>query len=203
MVKSVRFYLTYRVKQKLRSEKLLQRLNQHPAEKQGKDEAILKSIAKTNIFKKAANILLYLPIHGEVDLSRLFQPQTHGELAPMNKKFILPKVKGETTLNLYYVNSLNDVEVGRYNIMEPKKSLRKALPKDIDLAIIPGVVFAKNGHRIGYGKGFYDRLLKKVTCPKVGVAYDFQIVENIAGELHDTPMDMIITESKTYKIHTL
>jgi 5-formyltetrahydrofolate cyclo-ligase len=203
MVKSGRFSVTNTVKQKLRSEKLLQRLNQHPVEKSGKDEAILKSIVKLPVFKEAQNVLIYLPIHGEVDLSNLFKPQTHGELAPMNKKFILPKVKGETTLHLYYVKNLNEVEIGRYNIMEPNKNLQQADPKDIDLAIIPGVVFAKNGHRIGYGKGFYDRLLKKVTCPKVGVAYDFQIVENIAGELHDTPMDMIITESKTYKIHTL
>lgn len=187
----------------LRQKKLIERLQHQAEEKERKDKKILTRLKQMSVFQHAHNILFYLPIHGEVDLSELFQPQTHGELAPMNKKFILPKVKGETTLNLYYVNSLNDVEVGHYNIMEPKKSLEKALPKDIDLAIIPGVVFAKNGHRIGYGKGFYDRLLKKVTCPKVGVAYDFQIVENIAGELHDTPMDMIITESKTYKIHTL
>jgi 5-formyltetrahydrofolate cyclo-ligase len=181
----------------------MERLQHQAEEKEQKDKKILTTLKRMSVFQHAHNILLYLPIHGEVDVSKLFQPQTHGELAPLNKKFILPRVKDETTLHLYYVNSLDEVEVGHYKIMEPKKSLKKALPKDIDLAIIPGVVFAANGHRIGYGKGFYDRLLKKLTCPKVGVAYDFQIVENIAGESHDTPMDMIITESKTYKIHTL
>lgn len=181
----------------------MERLQHQTEEKEQKDKKILATLKRMSVFQHAHNILLYLPIHGEVDLSKLFQPQTHGELAPMNKKFILPKVKDETTLHLYYVQSLDEVELGRYKILEPKIHLKQALPKDIDLAIIPGVAFAANGHRIGYGKGFYDRLLKKLTCPKVGVAYDFQIVENIAGELHDTPMDMIITESKTYKIHTL
>jgi len=191
------------VKQKLRTEKLLERLNHHPEKKREKDVAILKSIIKQNVFKKAKNILIYLPIHGEVDLSDLLKPQAKKKTGSLNKKIVLPKVKDETTLHLYYVKNLKEVELGKFKILEPKKTLKKALPKEIDLAIIPGVVFAENGHRIGYGKGFYDRLLKKITCPKVGVAYDFQIVENIPGEPHDKPMDMIITESKIYKIHTL
>ncbi len=54
--------------------------------------------------------------------------------------------------------------------------------------------------RLGRGAGHYDRLLKKTGCPKIGIAYEFQIVKNIPGDPHDVPMDMIITERRTLKI---
>lgn len=184
------------MKAKLRSEKLLERLKHHPAEKEQKDAQILRKLLNLPEFQHARTVLLYLPIHGEVDLSGLFEDKNNR----LNKKFILPRIKDEETLHLYYVSDLNDVEVGHYKILEPKTHLKQAKPEEIDLAIVPGVVFAKNGHRIGYGKGFYDRLLKKIKAQKIGVAYDFQIVENIAGEIHDTPMDLIITEQKTIKL---
>lgn len=184
------------MKAKLRSEKLLERLNHHPSEKKIKDEQILRKLLKLPEFQKAKTVLLYLPIHGEVDLSELFSEKTR----KLNKKFILPRVKDEKTLHLYYVSHLDEVEVGRYKILEPKVHLKQAYPKEIDLAVIPGIVFAENGHRIGYGKGFYDRLLKHIQAPKIGVAYHFQIIENIPGEVHDTPMDIIITEQKTIKL---
>ena len=188
--------IPFNVKAKLRSEKLLERLNHHPTEKKKKDEQILQKLLMLPEFQHARTVLLYLPIHGEVDLRELFARKNH----KLNKKFILPRVKDEKTLHLYHVSNLDEVEVGRYKIMEPKTHLKQANPEEIDLAIVPGIVFAENGHRIGYGKGFYDRLLKKINTPKIGVAYHFQIVENIPGEVHDTPMDMIITEQKTIQL---
>jgi 5-formyltetrahydrofolate cyclo-ligase len=177
----------------LRKQKLLERLNHHPKEKASKDGKIVERIMKSAVFRSSGKILFYLPIHGEVDLKKLFE-KTGG------KKFILPRIKDEESLHLFYMNDLSEVEKGSFNILEPKLHLKKAMPEDIDLALIPGVVFAENGHRIGYGKGFYDRLLKKIKAPKIGIAYEFQIVENIPVEPHDTPMDMIVTEKRS--IHT-
>ncbi|HLG25281.1 MAG TPA: 5-formyltetrahydrofolate cyclo-ligase [Candidatus Gracilibacteria bacterium] len=184
------------MKQRLRSEILLKRLKQQPVQKRKKDQKILQLLQKMDEFKKARKILLYLPIHGEVDLSALF------DIPTLNKKIVLPRVKSTTTtLILYNIKNLKDVELGAYKILEPKKHLQKVKPEEIDLAFIPGIAFSKDGHRVGYGKGFYDRLMKKLTCPKIGIAYEFQIVNNIPGEKHDVPVDMIITE-KTTRIST-
>lgn len=154
---------------------------------------VVRNLLRLPELKKAKKIMFYLPIHGEVDLHFLF------EKLKARKKFILPRVKNESALHLFYISRIEDVEKGSFNIMEPKLHLKKAALKDVDAVLVPGVVFSKNGHRIGYGKGFYDRLLKKARIPKIGVAYEFQIVENIEGQIHDTPMDMIVTEKKIYR----
>lgn len=187
--------MLFAVKSMLRSQKLLERLNHHPLQKKQRDRAILKKIITLKELKKAKIVLFYLPIHGEVEITNLF------EKLKLNKKFVLPRVNSKTTtLTLYIIKNLKkDVEIGAYKILEPKKKLPKVKPQAIDLALIPGIVFSKNGHRVGYGKGFYDRLLKKIECPKIGVAYDFQIVDNISGEPHDTPLDKIITEKQIIK----
>jgi len=182
------------MKQKIRSEVLLKRLQHHPLQKNKKDKKILAKLCQLAEIKKAQTILFYLPIHGEVDLHGLFEKlKTH-------KKFILPRVKNESTLHLFYIKTLKDVEKGSFNILEPKLHLKRAALKDVGVALVPGVVFAKNGHRIGYGKGFYDRLLKKLRIPKIGVAYEFQIVENIEVQKHDAVMDMIVTEKRILRI---
>lgn len=180
------------MKTKLRSIKLLERLRHNALEKSRKDELIIKKISQLDVFKKAGNILFYLSIHGEVDLINLF------EQFNQTKKFILPRVQ-EKKLQLFIVKNLQETETGNFKILEPKTHLPKMTPGKIDLALIPGIVFSKNGHRIGYGKGYYDRLLKTTNCVKIGIAYDFQIVENIEGQEHDIPMDIVITEKEVIK----
>lgn len=181
------------MKKGLRSEKLLQRLAHHPDEKTTKDEAIIKQICTLEEWSKAKNILFYLPIHGEVDLRELFRK------FKAEKNFILPRINNEN-LDLYLLPDLSSTEKGQFNIDEPKKNLKKIKPSEIDIALIPGVVFSDNGHRIGYGKGFYDRLLKETKSLKIGIAYEFQMVKNIEGHDHDVPMDIIINEKKVRRI---
>jgi len=182
------------VKTIIREKKLLERLNHDPEEKKRRDTAIIKKLFHLAEFRKAGTILFYLPIHGEVDLKPLFSQFM------LNKKFILPRVKDEKTLHLYHIHNLSETEEGSYKILEPKLHLQRAAASDVDLVLVPGIAFAQNGHRIGYGKGFYDRLLKKIKGPKIGIAYDFQMVENIPAEKHDTPMDIIVTETNVIRI---
>ncbi len=171
----------------------MERKAQTEEEKRQKDENIVKNVRRLSKYKKARCVLFYLPIHGEVDLTDLFKKDG------LKKTFVLPRMKGKT-LQLHAITKLTQTEKGKYNILEPQKHLPPIKPEEIDLLLIPGVVFSHDGHRIGYGKGFYDRLLKKTVSPKIGIAYGFQIVKNIPGEPHDVPMDMIISERKTLKV---
>ena len=191
------------MKRKLRQQKLLERLKHQTSAKASKSHKIISKLQKFSIFKKAKNILLYLPIHGEVDLTSLITKKNdmdhdRGKSKGKQKSFILPRVNGKK-LDLFYVKNIDEVEMAKFKVLEPKKHLPKAKIKEIDLILTPGIVFSIDGHRIGYGKGFYDRLLKKAKCPKIGIAYDFQIVKNTAAEKHDVPMDMIITEKRIIK----
>ena len=182
------------MKENLRAQKLLERLEHHPEEKKQKDEKIIKRITQLPEFEKAKVVLFYISFRGEVDLEQLFV-RYHS-----TKKFVLPRVNGEN-LDLYAIQNWSDTEVGSFQIPEPLPDLPNVMLSEIDLVLIPGIAFSHNGHRIGYGRGFYDRLLKKLACPKIGIAYDFQIVKNIPGELHDVPMDTVVTESLELRIN--
>ena len=73
----------------------------------------------------------------------------------------------------------------------------------LDLIIVPAVAFDRRGNRLGRGKGFYDRLLQKAKCPKIGIAYHFQLLDEIPAEPHDIPMDKIITEQGILSINNI
>ena len=182
------------MKQILRTQKMLERLNHKTDEKVLKDQHIVSALSESSYFKRARIILFYLPIHGEVDISQLFNKYKG------KKKFVLPRVCKNGNLNLHFITDLSETENGAFNIKEPLGNLKEASPKDLDLILVPGTVFAKDGHRIGYGKGFYDRLLKNTSAIKIGIAYEFQIVENIPAQSHDSPMDLIATEKGIQKI---
>jgi len=75
--------------------------------------------------------------------------------------------------------------------------VRRVQPEEVDVVVVPGVSFDRRGHRLGYGRGYYDSLLKKVKGCKVGLAYDMQIVEHVPDEPHDVAVDMVVTQSET------
>ncbi len=118
------------------------------------------------------------------------------------KRVVIPKVLQAPTcrLELYEIRDMGkDVLPGYKGILEPNISILKAVdPRDIDLAVIPGVAFDYGRHRIGFGAGFYDRLLvqMKPDCLKIGLAYEMQLTKQFKAEKHDIAMDMVITESR-------
>jgi len=88
---------------------------------------------------------------------------------------------------------------GAYNIREPAPVFfQPVAPTQIDLVLVPGVVFDRRGNRIGYGKGYFDRFLRSpgLRAPTVALAFDLQIVSAVAAEAHDVPVDIIVTETE-------
>lgn len=183
------------MKKFLRQQKLAERLSHHPEEKKQRDQRICQKLLQIRKIQTANTIVFYLPIHGEVDLRPFYR---HFRL---NKKFVLPRVVKDKKMDLHVIKNLKtEVKKGSFNIWEPSPYLPKVQPKQLDVVLIPGVAFSVDGHRVGYGMGFYDRVLKKTKALKIGVAYDFQIVKNGAGEKHDVKMDMIVTEKKIIRV---
>ena len=81
---------------------------------------------------------------------------------------------------------------------EPKPDGEEAEAGEIDLIIVPGVAFDAQCHRLGRGRGFYDRLLSSLHAPKIGICFDFQLVPSVPVESFDHPMDHVVTETKVY-----
>lgn len=137
-------------------------------------------------FRKAKTILLYHSLQDEVDTSSFLELWKH------DKRILLPVVKENDLIICDY--HPENLKPGSFGILEPQGNEITDL-SIIDLIIIPGVAFDKNRNRLGRGKGYYDRLLSRLTAHKIGICYDCQITDLIPVEEHDIPMDYIITES--------
>lgn len=149
---------------------------------------ITQAIANYIIKKDGINtILLYHSLADEVYTHDLImQLREHG------KTVLLPTIVGaDLELHEYISNSSCHTE-NTYSIQESDGPLFNDY-ESIDLAIIPGMAFTKKGHRLGRGKGFYDRLLPKIKCPLLGLAFPFQIVDTIPCEEHDVLMSYVIS----------
>jgi len=149
-------------------------------------------------FVRAKTILFYVSTKDEVETKNMIK-----EALNLGKRVVVPisDVKNKKLI-LSELKNLDELEPGAFNILEPKKQFfRPVSPEDIDLVIVPGVAFDERGNRIGYGMGFYDRFLRslKKRVPVVGLAYDFQIVDNIPVDDKDVTVDKAVSEERVIK----
>lgn len=185
------------MKQTLKQEILRKREHLDKMQIKEISEKISKTLVSLPEFEKANNILFYVSFESEINTQELIKQL----LEKKEKNIIVPYViKNNHILQLSELHNFNELEPKTFGILEPKELYKREFnPDKLDLAIIPGLVFDKRGHRIGYGFGYYDRFLKtlKNNPKKIGLAYEFQITDKIPEELHDIPMDIIVTENQT------
>lgn len=154
--------------------------------------AILKNLYQTESYQKAERVFVYVNYNQEVDTSLLID-----HALEEGKTILVPKVLGEC-MEFYRIASREELEKGAYGILEPVLECEKDTSCQ-GLMILPGLVFDRNHHRIGYGGGFYDRyLMEHPDFEKVALCYDFQVVEKIETEEFDIPVDVIITETEVF-----
>ncbi len=163
-----------------------------------KSEAILQQVLKTPEYQEADNILLYADYNHEVMTRGLFE-----NCIKHRKKVYFPKTDRLTnTMEFYRIISIQQLEKGYMGILEPKeiKENRYKLNKNEDtLVIVPGVAFDINGHRIGYGKGYYDKYLSdKRQLSTMALAFACQLVDEVPYDSYDIKMDKIVTEEIIY-----
>lgn len=138
-------------------------------------------------------IMLYLSAFNEPDTHSIIQ-----ELLRLDKTIAVPiSHTDDFTIVPSRLSSLDGLKKGAYGIYEPVEETPIPI-SDIDAVVIPGVVFDLHGSRLGFGKGYYDRFLEHFQGLKIGICYDFQIIDNLPCDLHDIKMDLIITEKRMY-----
>lgn len=163
--------------------------------------AILDTCLKLPEVVSAHTLMFYLDVRDEVRTQHAL-PRTLAS----DRRVVVPWCQGPSELQLFLLTDLQELEAGRFGILEPSAALRRLPEKQIqvselDAIFVPGVAFDRHGGRLGYGKGYFDRLLKTVRpdCALTGLAFECQLCERVPMDSHDVYMDWIVTEQAIYR----
>ncbi len=184
-------------KKKLRQIYRTKRDNLSISQRREKSLSIKRVLFSDSDFRAGETILFFSSFGSEVETQGMIK-----EALMEERRVILPLTcQEERRLKLYEINSLDQLKEGVYGIMEPDScSCRPVESKELEVIIIPGLIFDYRGYRIGYGGGYYDRLLenKDPAVPGIALAFEIQLREGIPVEDHDLPVDKLITEERVY-----
>ena len=181
------------LKKELRERVLELLRNQDEELRAHKSKMICSKLLCLEEFKIAKTILFYASFNGEVSTFEMIEKAQN-----LGKEISFPRIlKDNKKMVPIKVNNVDrDLVTGAFGVKEPIYKNENVLEdKDVDLVVVPGVVFDKKNNRIGRGGGFYDRFLDSISCdiPTVGLAFDFQIVDSISFcEKHDMPVKFVL-----------
>lgn len=138
-------------------------------------------------------IYAFYPMRGEPDFAE--------SLFRSGSKVALPKVLGET-MTFFSCAGTQDLQIGKFGLMEPKGNTSEMKPKAGDVMLVPGLVLDMHGRRIGYGKGYYDRFFSQSGKDflKVGICFEEFLEEDLPQDSHDVPVDIIITDRRVIHV---
>ncbi len=185
-------------KSRIRQNILKKRDSLDPETRKSKDLRIKETLLSLPEFRNARTIFFFASFRSEVSTFPLME-----EALRLAKKVILPLAeKTKKELRLYEVRSLSELITGFMGIPEPNVPAgRERNINDADLVIMPGAAFDSMGNRLGYGAGYYDKLLAglKRKSPLVAIAYEEQIVDSIPSEPHDVKVQAIVTDKRVIR----
>ena len=155
-------------------------------------------------YQSAQTVLWYLDCRSELRTRHALP-----DILSSGKRIVVPYCTvdeaGANKLGLWWLESLDELVVGKWNILEPPAARwgepgKEIAPRELDLVVVPGVGFSRDGGRMGNGQGYYDRLLEHVRedCPLVGLCYECQLFDELIVSAHDVFMDQVVTERAVY-----
>jgi 5-formyltetrahydrofolate cyclo-ligase len=185
-----------------KKQEIRQAAHENRRNQQNKDEVSREIVARFMTlpeYAAASTIMFYIDVRDEVRTRHALPSAIEGD-----KRIVVPYcVDGE--LELFHLESMEELETGMYKILEPRQELRtvaskRLRPEDLDLVMVPGVAFDRRGGRTGHGKGYYDKLLEhaRAETPLIALAFECQLFPEIPCEAHDIYMDKVVTELDVY-----
>ncbi len=157
------------------------------------DKKICDAISSLACFRFANTVLLYSPIGSEIDVTPLADL-----VLSQGKRIAYPVCDKESSEMVFrYVADLSELENGAYSIWEPKSDAPEFQFERNSLCVVPALSFDKKGYRLGYGKGYYDRFLKKFEGTTLGAVYDDLLSDELPRGYYDVSVGIIITERRS------
>ena len=180
-------------KKSIRQELLKKLRSQDKEQRRLKSEKIRRKLYAHEKFKTADTVMFYIAEDIEVDTEQMIRDSLKS-----GKKIAVPItiVSQNKLIASLLIDFDKELSKGPYGILQPKSDfVRPVALKKIDLIIVPGVAFDSRGHRLGHGTGYYDRFLSKITenVLTIGLAFDFQLVDNIPTSSHDIAVKELIS----------
>lgn len=178
-------------------EKILSVRNELKAEEaENKSRIIMDKLTSLDEYKNSNTVFVYMSFKNEVNTHKLIE-----KMLSDDKRVVIPYTDTKNTEIIpSEIKSLkDDLILNSFGYYEPVlENVKQVSPGELDLIIAPGVVFDEDLNRVGFGKGYYDRILsrKRKDAKVIAVAYEFQVVDEVPTEPHDIKMDMIITEGR-------
>ncbi|MCC6069289.1 5-formyltetrahydrofolate cyclo-ligase [Ferrovum sp. PN-J185] len=166
-------------------------------ERKEKELRILKYFMDLDVISKYQTFMVYSSFGSEINTWPIIN-----YLYQYTNQIIFPKVDPiSKQLKLYLVNNKNHLTPGIWNILEPDEQQCEPIAiESVNFILVPGLAFDKDGYRIGYGGGYYDKLLAQHSCHayKVAISFDCQMINNVPKESFDQPINVLITEEQVY-----
>jgi 5-formyltetrahydrofolate cyclo-ligase len=184
-------------KRSLRSQLLAQRRALTHDMWRASSQAAQLNLLSLDEFATAACVALYAPFGNETDTGLILDAAFEA-----GKRILYPAVCGNHMV-FRHVERIETLQEGAFGILEPCSTGTDHQADEADLIVVPGVTFDLTGHRIGYGKGFYDRFLHTPNCTAhlVGLCHDFQLTDGVIPvDVHDIPMEIVISDKRIIRI---
>ena len=181
-------------KKALRKEMRSRRISMTNEECNIASHKIISKLINNPIYRAANTIMAYSSMPEEIQLNELFDD------AFANSKMIaIPLIIGRGTMRPVFLPTVEDLVVSDFGIMTVRQDKRQFVEfDDIDLIIVPGAAFDRQGNRLGLGGGYYDRFLERVPKAKrIALSFKYQLLDTVPTESHDAKMNVIITEDET------
>lgn len=176
------------VKNDLRKELLKRR--KAVKDKHIKDKIIQDKLLSLKEYKHSKLILLYASLDDEISTDNLVL-----DALESGKCVALPRcIDKNGNMSFYIINSFKDLEIGNFNVREPKKNCEVVTDFSDSLCVVPALSFDRTNYRIGYGKGYYDRFLQNNNCFSVGLCYNELMSEKLPVDEYDKSVDIVLTD---------
>lgn len=152
-----------------------------------RQQKLVDAIEKLPEFQKARNVLTYYPLEDEYDLTALV-------ISHESKNWFLPRPIGKSIMLMFQIENMHELIDVRFGVKAPKSTSKVIQPEEVDLFIVPGLSFDKNGYRLGRGAGYYDRMLAKANpkAKSIGIIFEELMQDQLPVDDHDMKLDKVL-----------
>lgn len=182
-------------KQSLRRE--LKIIRRNIENKKEADKKICENLMASDFYKNAETVLFYAALDDEINIDECIK-----SALSQGKRAALPVCLDDNgNMKFYYINSLKDIKIGFFGVREPDINIcEEVMDFSSSVCIVPGIAYDKQGYRLGYGKGYYDRFLKNFTFISLGLCYNELMMNSLPTDEYDISVDYIITQDGLLKV---